>query len=70
MWVSVVNGVERGSGLGRNQKQAKEIAAYQAYQYMQSIGWTCEFHTPLIIPVSLTANKYKSQNQPPRKSHP
>jgi ribonuclease-3 len=35
-----VNGVERGYGLGRNQKLAKELAAYEAYQYMQSIGWT------------------------------
>lgn len=35
-----VSDVERGFGLGRNQKLAKELAAYQAYQYMQSIGWT------------------------------
>ncbi|KAJ8588410.1 hypothetical protein M405DRAFT_862986 [Rhizopogon salebrosus TDB-379] len=27
----MVNGVERGSGLGRNQNRPKEIAAYQAY---------------------------------------
>ncbi|KAG1783548.1 hypothetical protein EV702DRAFT_1054154 [Suillus placidus] len=35
-----VNDVERGFGLGRSQKLAKEIAAYDAYLYMQSIGWT------------------------------
>ncbi|KAG2156605.1 uncharacterized protein EDB93DRAFT_1127472 [Suillus bovinus] len=35
-----VNQVERGFGLGRNQKVAKESAAYEAYLYMQSIGWT------------------------------
>lgn len=35
-----VNDVERGFGVGRNQKQAKEVAAYEAYLYMQSIGWT------------------------------
>lgn len=35
-----VNDVERGFGLGRNQKLAKESAAYEAYMYMQSIGWT------------------------------
>lgn len=35
-----VNDVERGFGIGRNQKLAKEMAAYEAYQYMQSIGWT------------------------------
>jgi len=45
MLVSVVDGVERGFGLGRKQKQAKELAAYEAYQYMQSIEWTCEFQT-------------------------
>ncbi|KAG2044413.1 hypothetical protein BDR03DRAFT_939092 [Suillus americanus] len=35
-----VNDVERGFGLGRNQKLAKEMAAYEAYLYMQSIEWT------------------------------
>ncbi|KAG0707444.1 hypothetical protein DFH29DRAFT_895777 [Suillus ampliporus] len=35
-----INEVERGFGVGRNQKQAKEVAAYEAYQYMQGIGWT------------------------------
>lgn len=41
-----VAGVERGSGLGRNQKQAKEIAAYEAYLYMQSIGWNLQEPEP------------------------
>ncbi|KAG2149621.1 hypothetical protein BD769DRAFT_346608 [Suillus cothurnatus] len=35
-----VNDIERGFGLGRNQKIAKELAAYEAYLYMQSISWT------------------------------
>lgn len=35
-----VNDVERGCGLGRSQKVAKELAAYEAYLYMQGIGWT------------------------------
>ncbi|OAX32861.1 hypothetical protein K503DRAFT_749435 [Rhizopogon vinicolor AM-OR11-026] len=42
----MVNGVERGSGLGRNQKQAKELAAHQAWQYMQSTNWTLEQPEP------------------------
>jgi len=42
----IVNGVERGSGIGRNQKQAKEIAARQALQYMESIGWNSEQPEP------------------------
>lgn len=41
-----VNDIERGSGLGRNQKIAKELAAYEAYLYMQSIGWTLPQQEP------------------------
>ncbi|KAG1783547.1 hypothetical protein EV702DRAFT_1054148, partial [Suillus placidus] len=35
----IVSGQHRGTGAGRNQKQAKEQAATEAYQYMQATGW-------------------------------
>jgi len=68
MWIFAVNGVQRGIGVGRNQKMSKELAAREAWQYMTSVNWTCEFFASYLSSTSLTVIQCNSQKPKLRRA--